>query len=260
MAKLFVVSDIHSYYAQFRDALDKAGFDENNEDHWLIVCGDYFDRGDQPLEVMMYLKSLPRKVLIRGNHEDLLEQCCYRGDFGIHDLSNGTYHTICELGNMGYGYTFDECCVNTLRSTRVFRNSLVDYFETKNYIFVHSWIPLKCNDNLPMHYTKNRKFKFNPDWRDASLEEWQQARWGNPFDNARKGLNKTGKTIVFGHWHCSTGWAKAEGLNEFGEGAIWEPYRNDKQGIIGIDRCTAHTGEVNVLVLEDEFLGGDNNG
>ena len=30
--------------------------------------------------------------------------------------------------------------------------------------------------------------------------------------------------------------------------------RNKEQGIIGIDRCTVHTGEVNVLVLEDDFL------
>jgi hypothetical protein len=36
--------------------------------------------------------------------------------------------------------------------------------------------------------------------------------------------------------------------------AVWEPCY--AEGIIGIDRCTAYTGEVNVLVLEDEFLEG----
>jgi hypothetical protein len=60
------------------------------------------------------------------------------------------------------------------------------------------------------------------------------------------------KTVVFGHWHCSTGWAKAEGCSEFDEDAKFEPYYGD--GFIAIDACTAHSGKVNVLVLEDEFL------
>jgi hypothetical protein len=41
-------------------------------------------------------------------------------------------------------------------------------------------------------------------------------------------------------------------ISEFEDDAIWEPFIHDN--IIGIDRCTAYTGEVNVLVLEDEFL------
>jgi hypothetical protein len=41
-------------------------------------------------------------------------------------------------------------------------------------------------------------------------------------------------------------------ITEFGYDAIWEPYI--AEGIIAIDRCTAHTGKVNVVVLEDELL------
>jgi hypothetical protein len=42
-------------------------------------------------------------------------------------------------------------------------------------------------------------------------------------------------------------------ITEFEDDAIWEPYY--AEGIIAIDRCTAYTGEVNVIVLEDELLG-----
>jgi hypothetical protein len=59
---------------------------------------------------------------------------------------------------------------------------------------------------------------------------------------------------VFGHWHCSTGWSREEYRSEFREDAKWDIYRNLEQKIIGIDRFTVHTGEVNVLVLEDNFL------
>ena len=79
MPKLFCVSDIHGFYNEFKKALDAAGFDENNEDHWLITCGDHFDRGNQPIEVMNYLSNLPRKILIKGNHESLIIDCLERG-------------------------------------------------------------------------------------------------------------------------------------------------------------------------------------
>jgi hypothetical protein len=82
--------------------------------------------------------------------------------------------------------------------------------------------------------------------------------WGNPFAMAERGLLPD-KIIVFGHWHCSTGWAKEEGLSEFGDDAKWDIYRNEDKKIIGIDRCTAHTGKVNVLVIEDNFLSKEGN-
>jgi serine/threonine protein phosphatase 1 len=82
MNTFFVVSDIHGFYKEMRDALDEAGFDPNNENHWLISCGDNWDRGPNPLEVMKYFRTLPRKILIRGNHEDLFEECCERGEHG----------------------------------------------------------------------------------------------------------------------------------------------------------------------------------
>jgi hypothetical protein len=110
---------------------------------------------------------------------------------------------------------------------------------------------LTSKDGLPSYYTRNRQFAFRPDWREVSEEEWQDSRWGNRFELAEQGLLPD-KTVVFGHWHCSTGWAKAEGCSEFGDDAKFEPYYGD--GFIAIDACTAHSGKVNVLVIEDEFM------
>ena len=254
MPKLFVMSDIHGYYDEMKLALDKAGFDPNNEDHWVVTCGDHFDRGSKPIEVMRYLRILPRKVLVKGNHEELLIECCDRGFPGTHDYSNGTYGTICEIGGAVEGYSFDECCIKTLAKTHLFLDSMVNYFETKNYIFVHSWIPTNVEfdgDSKPW-YQRGKTLTWMEDWRNANDVEWEEAMWGNPFKIAEQGLNKTGKTIIFGHWHSSTGWAKSEGRSEFGEDAKFEPYYGD--GFIAIDACTAHSGKVNVLVIEDEFL------
>lgn len=249
--KLFCISDIHSYFNEMKEALDNAGFDPQNKEHYLLLLGDAFDRGPQSYEVLQYLKSLERKILIRGNHEDLILECCNRGEWYGHDRSNGTFTTICDLGGADKGRTFEECCRKTLSMVEPFINEMVNYFETENYIFVHSWIPIKCYDSLPKYYTHNRKFKFNPDWRNATQEDWDAARWSNPFDLASKGLLPD-KTIIFGHYHTSYARNKFEGKPEFGDDADFSIYRGD--GFIGIDACTAYSGKVNVLVIEDNFL------
>lgn len=252
MPKFFVTSDIHSYYDEFILALNNMGFDENNKDHYLVICGDCFDRGPDSHKVFKYLRDLPRKILVKGNHEQLLIDCCERGYPEAHDIHNGTARTIRD---MGYGCEFEDWCSYTLKKVRPFIDGMVNYFETKNHIFVHSWIPVINKDGLPAYYTRNRRFEFNPDWRNASQDEWDAAMWGNPFDMIERGL-MTDKTVVFGHWHCSTGWARAEGRSEFGDDAKFEPYYGD--GFISIDACTAHSGKCNVIVIEDEFLDGDN--
>ena len=123
------------------------------------------------------------------------------------------------------------------------------YFEIDDKILVHSWIPTLTDDCLPPYYIRNRNFEYNPEWKNASLSDWDDATWGNPFVMAYRGLNKTGKTIVFGHWHCSTGWSKAENRTEFGEDAKFEPFYGD--GIIGIDACVAHSGKINCIAIEE---------
>ena len=256
MPKLFVVSDVHSFYTPLKKALDQVGFDQNNENHWLICCGDCFDRGDESVELFRFLMSLERKVLVKGNHDILLEELCMREFPYSHDKQNGTLKTVTSFGNFD-GWNFDECCQQTWHRTAKYRELLVNYFETQNYIFVHSWIPTNIkfeHGTGKPWYQEGKTLTWMEDWRNANDVEWEEAMWGNPFKRWREGLNKTGKTIVFGHWHCSTGHVIASGgeLSEFGDDACWEPFRHDN--IIGIDRCTAHTGEVNVLVIEDEFL------
>ena len=71
--RFFVVSDIHSFYEPLIKALDGAGFDASNPDHWLVVCGDCFDRGPDSGLVLQFLMTLERKILIKGNHDSFLK-------------------------------------------------------------------------------------------------------------------------------------------------------------------------------------------
>ena len=242
MPKFFVTSDIHSFMNPLKRALDKKGFDPTNKDHWLVVCGDCYDRGDDSELVLNYLMSLERKILIRGNHDLLLRDLCERGFPYRHDFHNGTTMTVYDLGDAGAGNDFAKCCEVTQNKLREYNNLLVNYFETQHYIFVHSWIPTISQNGGFYKYDKN--------WRNATNDQWELAMWGNPFELAEQGLNQTGKTIIFGHWHASAGWARAEGRSEFGEDAKFEPYYGD--GYIAIDGMTALSHKVNMLVIEDE--------
>lgn len=248
--KIFAVSDIHGFTSILRESLTKAGFEINNPEHLLVICGDLFDRGKEARQLICYLRTIDNKILIRGNHEDLMYEMLDRGYPVQHDISNGTYNTAQQLG---WDDLIQEVDFRKVKSTfDVITKDMVDYFETTNYIFVHGWIPVVVKDSLPNYYTKNRDFGFNPDWRTNG--DWNLSRWLNGIDMNSRGFNEPSKTIVCGHWHCSYGYCLWEGNEEFGNYARWEPFR--REGIIAIDRCTAYTKEMNVLVLEDDLIDG----
>ena len=242
--KLFCCSDIHSFLRPLKKALDEAGFDKDNPDHYLLVCGDCFDRGPESEELLYFLMSLERKILVKGNHDLLLRDCCMREFPYSYDVSNGTVKTINDIGGAGEGYPFDKCCENTWNRTAAYRDLLVNYFETENYIFVHSWVPLER-----IGYDR---YTYIEDWRNADDVEWNDAMWGNPFAKVEQGLNQTGKVLIFGHWHTSWPRHHWEGKSEFEDDADFSPYFG--KGFIALDAATALTNQVNVVVLEDSLL------
>lgn len=97
--KYFLTSDLHSFYTPLKKALSEAGYDINNTDHTLVILGDIFDRGDETIELYHFLKSIPqdRLVLVKGNHEYLLDELLTKKLPDTHDYSNGTVKTCCHM-------------------------------------------------------------------------------------------------------------------------------------------------------------------
>lgn len=236
MRKLFVVSDVHGHYTLLKKALDAAGFDKDKEDHLLICCGDYFDRGNENAEVLRFFERLKHKVLLRGNHEDMLIKLLQTGKLQQHHYINGT---ICTLENF-FGKHFIDPVDDTIDfsgKTRIvdrlceFMEETVDYYETEHYVFVHGWLPENAG---------------TPEARQtASRGAWEKARW-TKWNEMYVGQRPLGdKTLICGH--VPTFYANAldpsRGRNSF---EIF--YGN---GIIAIDAGTADTKQVNVLVLID---------
>lgn len=257
MKKYFVMSDIHSFYYEMMSALEQKGFEYDNPDHIVIVCGDLFDRGDQAKQCFRFVQEMflqRRLVYIFGNHEGLLLECIgeltSRGVVYNHHVQNKTIDTVAQLSGINRfdlqaGFFDREQLEKAMKPFVDFMAlALTDYFEKGDYVFCHAWVP--CEESGLI--TDN--------WRDG---DWSQARWPNGMWMWYKGreynTNFT-KTIVCGHWHTSWGhcYLHRDGT-EF-------PHQNTKnwqksfapfvdEGIIAIDACTAYTGFCNCVVFDE---------
>ena len=251
--RYYITADIHGFYTEFHKALDEAGYFNDPDPHKLIILGDIFDRGQEAVKMQDFILRLMDQeavILIRGNHEDLFEEMV-TVDEGLpvrHHVSNGTYGTALQL--TGFDPTMALIrhwdFAEAARETPYYRQIIpatVDYYETAHYVFVHGWIPsIRERDGGYSYYS---------DWRETGPEGWRHARWYNGMDAAQSCMEE--KTILCGHWHCSYGHSKYEGRgSEFGPDADFSPYYGPN--VIALDACTAHSGKVNVIVIEEDDL------
>lgn len=240
--KIFAVSDVHGHYTQMKTALDEAGFIPGCPEHLLVYCGDITDRGPENRKTVDYLDRLENKVLIRGNHEDMLLGILETGRFPEYGYLNGTDVTIGEFFGK---YAIDgknevDFSGNNRLADRYCRliAEMRDYYETERYVFVHGWLPADIGG------------KIRPDWRKAPEAAWQEARKTRWTDVYERGDRIDGKTIVCGHMPTFfAAWLDPD-----------RPARSSDifagKGMIAIDAGTYSSGKVNVLVLEDFLLDG----
>ena len=271
--KYYVVSDVHGYFSILKKVLEEKGFFNDTEPHKLIICGDAFDRGTEAVEMERFMHDLYKKdelIYIKGNHESLYQELVDNFEDEVwkcmtrmsHHYSNGTYDTAIQLARfnnmtsdkryLSEALTYATDIRKKLQTGILYKKlmpAMVDYFETEHYIFVHGWIPC-VYDDMPVWYQKGRRIKYDENWRTTDAKYWEIARWMNGIDMAMKYKMIEDKTIICGHWHASYGHMRYHHTcSEFGEDAIFEPFED--KGIIAIDACTAHTGKINCLVIED---------
>lgn len=279
--KYFITSDTHSFFTVLKKALDKAGWQQNNPNHILVVAGDLFDRGEESKQLLQFVQSLgDRFIYVRGNHEDLLEDCVYELSTGMHvgshHVSNGTVETVTQLCDSDkyeiYSYIYDRTVQQLIYDKMKpvlewIRGKAVDYVKIGDYIITHGWIRI-----IPLHtdmYGRPDKYGFDSTWNkqpgpDASVDEidsynkkWDRARWLNGMDCWKQGVVIPDKTIVCGHYHCSWGWSHLkQKYKEFPDKSkkdfvkSFQPFVD--KGIIALDACTAYSGICNVLVIDEE--------
>jgi len=252
MKKYFVISDIHSFASIMKNALKDNGYDKENPEHILIVCGDVFDRGDETAEVYNFLKSIPenRCILIRGNHEQLYFDLLNKDFPQSHDFSNGTVRTFChiagsELNDMDiidkapydlkydpkhfhfvrHHYSDDVWTLEDLwnKIKKAVQNSEVtkwlrsdrwiNYYELGKYIFVHSFIPLTWESE-----------------RGLTEDYCVYYAWTQMFKERPDWRNATTKEWSVAAWGCP--------YKFFDAGLFNQELKNDKILVCGHYRCS----------------------
>nr|MBQ8890659.1 metallophosphoesterase [Clostridia bacterium] len=232
--KIFAVSDIHGCATHLKSALAEAGFEKDSDKHLLVVLGDLFDRGIENREVLSFLSGIRNKVLIRGNHEDILYASITSGRVTDHQTINGTDITICEFFPRYHGGGMLDIFESSGRKTaemliRHIQN-MQDYFESENYIFVHGFLPEDADYS---------------DFRYANRKKWAAARWIRWYKKYKHISIPDGKTLVVGHSSAYYG-SLFDTSREQYDTSIFRG-----ENLIAIDGSAISTGRINVLVVED---------
>lgn len=255
MIKYFCAGDIHSFYDEWMTALTQKGFDINNKEHHVIVCGDLLDRGPKSIECIQFMKQLQsedRAVYVRGNHEDLLFDCCYElgTRIGSHHRSNGTVRTISHLlGISEYDvlcrvWGSEEYNMKVQPVLDWIHSTSKNFFELGSTVFVHGWVPTTITSE------DDHTMRVAPNWRAG---DWRSARWENGMEMFHFNIMPPDiTTVVCGHWHTSYGHCVITKTckTEFDSDACFDPFI--QPGIVAVDACTAYTHKVNVVIFDEE--------
>lgn len=251
--KNFVVSDIHDHYDLLMESLDRNGFDLNDENHRLIVCGDAFYSGPQPGELFVFLRKLheiDRLIFIYGNHDiELLDNL--RADKFTRPANRRCAELIVGYltGRSGLtdGELVSEC--DRLGFTGFLAKVPVWYYENENYVFTHGFIP-------------TNKKAYKPDWRNATEKEWRNAaaRGDAMALSMRYGVSEPNKIIVCGHYSAARCYLMKNATQEDWDNKIYKdvsgvpvdgfkPFFGDT--FIAIDQSVKKTGFINCIVLNE---------
>lgn len=90
LKKYFLFSDVHGEFPALKQGLIKSGFDPKDPNHILVSLGDLFDKGENNLDIFLFLTSFPKErvLMIKGNHDMMLLDL-----ITLKDMSK-FYHTI----------------------------------------------------------------------------------------------------------------------------------------------------------------------
>ena len=173
---IYVMSDIHGHYSEFRKMLEEIHFNENDI---LYIIGDLMDRGKENLKVIDFVMSHKNIEVIKGNHEDLLLKS-YRGNDKRWNFScwqyNGGVETLREIDNIS-------------------KEKLEEYLRYIESLPFYKWIELNEKKYLLVH--AGLEFYENEDLEKTIENQEENALWiRNDFLNSEV---ETPYIIIFGH-------------------------------------------------------------
>ena len=175
MGRIFAIGDIHGCLSKLERLIPQIDIDRGNDT--LVFIGDYIDRGDNSKEVVECVLDLRerigRVVCLKGNHEEMfLDYVCHGSNREMYLLNGGD----ATIASYGYRKTPGGMKINVPDRHMHFFTSLLLWYETEQYIFVHAGL----RDGISLE---------NQDPSDLLWIRYEFIQSSYDF----------GKTIVFGH-------------------------------------------------------------
>ena len=138
MDKIFAIGDIHGCLGKLTQLIQNINADPQNDT--IVFIGDYIDRGSTGREVVDYVIRLKAEyknvICLLGNHEYMFLRYLDGLDEELY-LSNGGKATL-------FAYAISLLDTPQERRDKVppqhleFFKSLLPFYETQNYLFVHA--------------------------------------------------------------------------------------------------------------------------
>ncbi|HNY51667.1 MAG TPA: metallophosphoesterase family protein [Smithella sp.] len=176
MSKIFAIGDIHGCLEKLEELMKKMVVDRQEDT--LVFIGDYIDRGKSSRGVVDYLIRLQSEyqnvICLRGNHEQMFMDYLDGVNEGLY-LGNGGRSTLESYGILRSD-DIEERKAKIPEKHMNFFQSLLPYYETDHFIFVHAGL----RPELPL--------------RDQAIDDLLWIRF-EFIENE----NDFGKTVVFGH-------------------------------------------------------------
>ena len=256
MGRRFIAGDIHACRDELAGALEKAGFDMDED--VLYSTGDVFDRGVQPLETMELLMGLGDRFRpVLGNHDSFLEESLWNGqpEYGWFGRNGG--HITWKAVTEGLDDEGRKRLRHWLGGFPVIRVE-------EDIIIVHGGLPWECTDReletlasrrrpVPLSEGSRQSFFAGGDWDWAEEVMWDRSYLKSAMQKSgRRGFSpdalgflheelpplETKRTILVGHTPllaCNGG---------------REPFRSKRYSLIALDTGAGHGGPVTVMDID----------
>lgn len=138
MNRIYAIGDIHGCLDKLMGLVSKIDIDRQNDT--LVFIGDYIDRGRYGREVVDYVIGLQEEcknvVCLLGNHEQMFLRYLEGVDEFLY-LANGGKATLDSFGIL-LSDNVEKRKAKISAKYRKFFQSLLPYYETDQYIFVHA--------------------------------------------------------------------------------------------------------------------------
>ena len=212
MKEYFILSDIHSQYDLLMNALKKAEFDMENDNHILIIAGDVLDRGYQGDEVIRFIETLviKKRVLgVLGNHDvfllDLVDNTFEMKKIIWNCDKNGFKETLLLGWNPSKEFqmeikTIEKIGRNLNGKYSVFLEWLRElplFLEFKNHVIVHGFLDFSLDD---WHYTSKQFATWERGFNNLVPDEFQKylifGHTPNSYINQQHGIIRQNKKIM----------------------------------------------------------------